>query len=51
MSAVSHSGADGDPPLNGYEPNVQTEGPDTSGVDENTASVVIQGRAIVKSRS
>jgi len=33
VSMMEHSGADGDPPLNGYEPNVLTEGPD--GVDED----------------
>ena len=43
MSTESHSGADGDPPLNGYEPNAQTEGPDTSGVDENTDSSGMPG--------
>ena len=35
MSMMEHSGADGDPPLNGYEPNAQTEGSDTIGVAGN----------------
>ena len=35
---MEHSGADGDPPLNGYEPNVQTEGPDVNGVAGNGTS-------------
>jgi hypothetical protein len=32
---MDHSGADGDPPLNGYEPNAQTDGPGTVGVAGN----------------
>ena len=32
VSIMEHSGTDGDPPLNGYEPNVQIEGPENIGV-------------------